>query len=92
MEQNADNLKEVGFTNEDLVHKKFLNLRYEGTDTSIMIDHMVAGQGKTLEQCYEEAFHIAHQLEFGFNFDKRPILIDNIRVRSIGSKTTIHPV
>jgi 5-oxoprolinase (ATP-hydrolysing) len=46
--------------------------------------------GKSLEQAFSEAFEEQHKLEFGFNFDARKILIDNVRVRSVGKKQTIH--
>ena len=46
--------------------------------------------GKSLEGLFAIAFEKQHQLEFGFNFDARKILIDNIRVRSVGKKQTIH--
>ena len=34
-------------------------------------------------------FKLLHEQEFGFNFTARQILIDNIRVRSIGFTQTI---
>ena len=47
-------------------------------------------QGKTIETAYADAFYKQHQLMFGFNFDARAIIIDNVRVRSSGQKQTIH--
>ena len=85
--QNTASLTEVGFTEETIQHKKFLNLRYEGTDTSIMIEHEAIWTG---ESHYETAFKQQHQTEFGFNFLARQILIDNVRVRSVGRTKTIH--
>jgi hypothetical protein len=38
---------------------------------------------------FEEEFKILHEQEFGFNFTARQILIDNIRVRSVGFTQTI---
>jgi N-methylhydantoinase A/oxoprolinase/acetone carboxylase beta subunit len=33
---------------------------------------------------YTNRFEECHKREFGFNFEKRRIIIDNLRVRSIG--------
>jgi 5-oxoprolinase (ATP-hydrolysing) len=33
---------------------------------------------------YIKGFEESHRREFGFNLEKRKIMIDNIRVRSIG--------
>lgn len=72
--ENVETLIKLGFSESDIKHQTFLNLRYEGTDTSIMV-----------EKCedYSEAFRQSHQREFGFWLTKRRVLIDNIRVRSI---------
>jgi len=45
-----------------------------------------------VEKLYAEAFYRQHEQEFGFNFAKRQILIDNVRVRSIGVQHTIHSI
>jgi len=37
---------------------------------------------------FENGFKQLHQMEFGFNFPSRQILIDNIRVRSVGKSVT----
>ncbi|CDW77531.1 5-oxoprolinase [Stylonychia lemnae] len=55
---------------------KYLNLRYEGTDTSIMVE-------SSFDTNYDSKFQQMHQREFGFMLQKRRILIDNIRVRSL---------
>ena len=47
-------------------------------------------EGKSLESAYAEAFYRQHELMFGFNFDARDIIIDNVRVRSAGHNQTIH--
>ena len=57
-----------------------------------MIEHpnQEGMEGKTVETAYADAFYKQHQLMFGFNFDARAIIIDNVRVRSAGHKQTIH--
>ena len=81
---NEKTLIEVGFTAQQIKSQRYLNLRYTGTDTSIMIEHPTKEDGKTVEAAYAEAFYKQHQLLFGFNFDARAIIIDNVRVRSAG--------
>ena len=55
-----------------------MNLRYEGTDTSIMVNSWHQQEG------FLENFYKNHKREFGFILEDRSILIDNIRVQSIG--------
>ena len=42
--ENEKALGELGFTHkDDIQHSCFLNLRYEGTDTSIMVERPLDG-------------------------------------------------
>jgi len=56
--------------------KKYLNLRYEGTDTAIMVL-------EPEDKKYEKAFKTTYLREFGFVLEGRDILVDDIRVRAI---------
>ncbi len=53
-----------------------LHLRYEGTDTALILDHGVA----PIRQSFEKA----HQLQFGFFDHNRPIILEAISVEAIG--------
>jgi len=77
-------LHESGFAKSD--HQRFLNLRYEGTDTSLM----VAGGPSSDIAHYVQGFEESHRREFGFNLEKRRITVDNIRVRSVGRMDVIN--
>jgi 5-oxoprolinase (ATP-hydrolysing) len=59
----------------------FANLRYQGTDTSIMVPQQT--REFNCDQ-YASIFKKIHETEFGFNFHERAIIIDNVRVRSVG--------
>jgi 5-oxoprolinase (ATP-hydrolysing) len=84
--ENERALGELGFaTQDDIQHSCFLNLRYEGTDTSIMVERPADGD-------YAEMFRLSHQREFGFWLTKRRVLVDNIRVRSVGKSKTINAI
>ena len=75
--KNDDSLKLLGFEDSNIEHRYFLNLRYEGTDTSIMV------QSHEESNDFVHSFKEMHKREFGFNLESR-IFIDNIRVQSIG--------
>jgi 5-oxoprolinase (ATP-hydrolysing) len=55
-------------------------MRHAGTSTSFMI---LKGQDWDFAKEFEER----HQVEFGFLTKDKPILVDDIRVRSIGSSS-----
>ena len=69
-------LEEQGVFEEDVYYETYLNLRYLGSDTSMMIIQPEDGN-------FERSFKEEHKREFSFNLDK-PVLIDDIRVRGIG--------
>ena len=85
IETRFDRLKEAGtaglvvqgFVESQISHELFLNMRYEGSDTSLMI----ASLGSTAS--FGDAFSARHAQEFGFT-QPREILIDDVRVRSVG--------
>ncbi|EXJ96274.1 5-oxoprolinase (ATP-hydrolysing) [Capronia coronata CBS 617.96] len=66
-----------GFQLEQIHHQLYLNMRYEGSDTSLMIL-------KPENWDFAAAFKERHRREFGFTFEK-PLLVDDVRVRSIAS-------
>ncbi|KAL4765799.1 5-oxoprolinase [Aspergillus foveolatus] len=77
-EAAVDDMKEQGFSSDQVRHERYLNLRYDGSDTSLMILEPEDGSD------FIEQFRERHRREFGFNSD-RPILVDDIRVRTIAA-------
>ena len=73
----VDDLISQGFQLEQVEHEEFLNMRYQGSDTALMIPR--AGDIEN----FATAFVNRHQQEFGFT-QPREILVDDVRVRSIG--------
>jgi len=53
-QENSSKLLAQGFNDKELVHETYLNLRYEGSDTSIMIKTPENGD-------YEAEFHSIHK-------------------------------
>lgn len=67
-----------GIQKDRIHHECYLNLRYQGTETAMMIM-------ETESMDFKEAFLQRHMQEFNFLFpEDRQILIDDIRVRGIG--------
>lgn len=71
-----------GFDGESIEHECFLNMRYQGSDTSLMIPKP-EGMAD-----FGAAFTARHAQEFGFS-QSRDILIDDIRVRSVGKSRVL---
>ncbi|CAI6100995.1 unnamed protein product [Clonostachys chloroleuca] len=72
---SSNKLLVQGFRDNQLKHDLFLNMRYEGSDTSLMVLKPEDGD-------FMSSFIERHQREFNFTM-QRPILVDDIRVRTI---------
>ncbi|KAH3909551.1 hypothetical protein HBH56_157960 [Parastagonospora nodorum] len=75
--QGVRSLQSQGFSPDQVKHELFLSMRYQGSDTSLMISH----PGSLAN--FEDAFVARHQQEFGFT-QTRSTIVDDVRVRSIG--------
>ena len=78
MDKSIVELKKVGFSDRDIVIERYLNLRYEGTETALMIHQ----EGDKWD--FERGFTEHHKREFGFVFANKNIIIDDVRIRCIG--------
>ncbi|QTA91011.1 hydantoinase B/oxoprolinase family protein [Desulfonema magnum] len=74
-----------GFPPERIESQRFLNLRYQGTDTAMMIPYPRDGN-------FAEAFGAAYRREFGFDLTDRDILVDDLRVRFTGRTSGISQI
>lgn len=74
-------LKEQGFDQSSLRYERYLNMRYQGTDTSLMIMEPENGD-------FEKSFLANHLREFTFTVPGRPILVDDLRIRGIANDGT----
>ena len=70
-------LRSQGFAADRISTVRYLNLRYNGTDTAMMIPEPVDGD-------FEAAFKSAYRREFGFDLVGREIRVDDLRVRAQG--------
>ncbi|KAJ4972148.1 hypothetical protein NE237_005247 [Protea cynaroides] len=89
MEQVKQKLKDQGFSDENVTTETYLNLRYEGTDTAIMVKKSKTEDG--LESDYAVEFVKMFQKEYGFKLQNRNILINDVRVRGIGVTNILNP-
>ncbi|KAJ3184050.1 hypothetical protein HDU85_001901 [Gaertneriomyces sp. JEL0708] len=79
-----DALKQQGFTPSRIINEVYLNLRYQGTSTALMTPQ----HDDDWEcQSFLDSFVRSYQQEFGFTLQDRDIIVDDIRVRSIGSSS-----
>ncbi|NDY72202.1 5-oxoprolinase [Desulfobacter hydrogenophilus] len=76
-EKASRELQDQGFSPKAVDTTRFLNLRYHGTDTAIMIC-------RPEDNDYAGAFRGVYRREFGFDLFGRQILIDDIRIRARG--------
>lgn len=78
--QVMQKLRDQGFGDESIIAESYLNLRYEGTDTAIMVKRVKKG----LDNDFADEFVKLFQQEYGFKLQNRNILICDVRVRGIG--------
>ena len=78
-------LDDQGFTGEQIHSVRYLNMRYQGTDTALMIAEPQNGD-------FAGAFRATYRREFGFDLKDREILVDDLRVRSRGEASGLRKV
>jgi 5-oxoprolinase (ATP-hydrolysing) len=72
-----------GINKKDVVFQDYLNMRYQGTETAMMILRPATGD-------FKQAFLEQHLREFNFIFPEgRPILVDDVRVRGVGGTGSV---
>lgn len=87
--QVKQKLQEQGFREESITTETYLNLRYEGTDTAIMVKKQIAEDGSGCG--YAVDFEKLFQQEYGFKLQNRNILVCDVRVRGIGVTNILKP-
>ena len=72
-------LRDQGFEDHEIVFEEYLNMRYRGTESALMIVKPSSGDWD-----FGTAFVQHHRYEFGFTLDDRDIIVDDVRVRGVG--------
>ena len=87
-QNSAKCLQEQGFVDESIVFEEYLNMRYRGTESALMIVRPSAEESKNQyggdDWAFGKSFISQHQQEFGFTLPDRDIIVDDVRVRGIG--------
>jgi 5-oxoprolinase (ATP-hydrolysing) len=76
VDRAQESLKKEGFSLDRIQCERYLNCRYHGSSTQLMIELPEDGD-------IQRRFVDEHRREFGFNLD-RDILVDDVRVRAVG--------
>lgn len=86
--RSAQKLHEQGFDDKSIVFEEYLNMRYRGTESALMVLKPTAEEAKKLydgdEWEFGKVFVQQHEQEFGFTLPDRDIIVDDVRVRGIG--------
>jgi 5-oxoprolinase (ATP-hydrolysing) len=86
--KSAATLREQGFEEGQLQFEEYLNMRYRGTESALMILKPTSEEAKSEfdgeDWAFGKAFIKQHEQEFGFTLPDRDIIIDDVRVRGIG--------
>ena len=75
-------LTKQGYSLEMILLERYLNLRYQGTDNSVMIREPDLSLSSS-PLPFADAFRAHYQREFGFVLEGRDIVIDDFRVRAV---------
>ncbi|XP_020222765.1 5-oxoprolinase isoform X2 [Cajanus cajan] len=89
LRQVKQKLQNQGFKENNISTETYLNLRYEGTDTAIMVKRKIAEDGELHD--YATEFVRLFQQEYGFKLQNRNIVICDVRVRGIGVTNILRP-
>lgn len=88
MKKSGATLKEQGFGEDELKFEQYLNMRYRGTESALMIlkptDEEAQNEYDGEGYAFGKAFIKQHEQEFGFTLPDRDIIVDDVRVRGIG--------
>lgn len=86
--RSSNALKDQGFDEDSIAFEEYLNMRYRGTESALMIvkptQEETEKEYSGVEWEYGKAFIKQHHQEFGFTLPDRDIIVDDVRVRGIG--------
>lgn len=77
-EQAKLELLKQGFSPDNIKFNAYLSMRYQGSSSSLMI---LKGDDWDFQREFEES----HRRGFGFHFPEKPIIVDDFRIRAIGT-------
>lgn len=77
LQQNGiDELEQQGEDCSNLTFKRMLHMRYQGSDTALLIPYATLAEART-------QFELSHQMRFGFTSAEKDIIVESIEVEVI---------
>ena len=87
-QRSRKRLQDQGFTDDTIEFEEYLNMRYRGTESALMVIRPSESDAKEYfdgdDFAFGGAFVRQHEQEFGFTLPDRDIIVDDVRVRGIG--------
>jgi 5-oxoprolinase (ATP-hydrolysing) len=80
-----DELQRQGFGDDRLTVERMLNMRFEGTDTALMV--LPGDKDGVGDEDFEAAFKRVYKSEFGFLLEAKSIIVDDLKVGSFSSSS-----
>lgn len=80
-------LSKQGFEPDRIKIERMLNMRFDGTDTALMVlpdASLGEAGGEGVAEDFEAAFKRVYKSEFGFLLDTKSVVVDDVKVRGIG--------
>jgi 5-oxoprolinase (ATP-hydrolysing) len=86
--RSTKKLKDQGFAIDSIVFEEYLNMRYRGTESALMVVRPSSEEANNYydndDWAFDKAFIKQHEQEFGFTLPDRDVIVDDVRVRGIG--------
>lgn len=82
--KSTSKLLDQGFSKDKIVFEEYLNMRYRGTESALMIVKPAKEDFDGDDWAFGKAFVKQHEQEFGFTLPDRDIIVDDVRARGIG--------
>lgn len=80
----TESLNKQGFEGKRVMVERYLNMRWDGTDTALMaLGSSPRGDEGPQNEDFEEAFKKAYKHEFGFLLEEKRIIVDDVKVRPV---------
>ena len=87
-DKSTAKLRDQGFSEENINFEEYLNMRYRGTESALMVVRPSQEEAKKEfdgdNWAFGKAFVKQHEQEFGFTLPDRDIIVDDVRARGIG--------
>lgn len=83
--KSTSRLNDQGFSDDKVEFEEYLNMRYRGTESALMVIKPTKDENSDMEDwAFDKAFVKQHEQEFGFTLPDRDIIVDDVRARGIG--------